>query len=58
MRRDRLSPHAGEGWLWAEFEPDGTPFISVTGAGRNCTGCHMREQGPQHDLVRTFERRR
>jgi hypothetical protein len=58
MRRDRGDPYAGEGWLWAEFEPDGTPFISVTASGRNCTGCHMREQGPLHDLVRTFERRR
>ncbi len=58
MRRDRSDPYAGEGWLWAEFEPDGTPFISVTASGRNCTGCHMREQGPLHDLVRTFERRR
>jgi len=49
---------SGNGWLWAEFYPDGTPFISVTRRGVNCTSCHAREQGPQHDFVRTFERQR
>ncbi len=54
--KDPDNPLAGNGWLWAEFEPDGTPFISMTGAGIQCTGCHAREQGPQNDFVRTFER--
>ena len=54
--KDTDNPLAGNGWLWAEYEPDGTPFISVRGAGIQCTGCHAREQGPQHDFVRTFER--
>ncbi|MEK9135855.1 MAG: cytochrome P460 family protein [Bacteroidota bacterium] len=58
MYKERGSPHSGNGWLWAEFQPDGTPFISVTRKGTNCTGCHSREQGPQHDFVRTFERQR
>ncbi|MBM2840386.1 MAG: hypothetical protein HW412_914 [Bacteroidetes bacterium] len=47
---------SGNGWLWAEFTPDGSPFISVTRRGVNCTGCHALEQGPRHDFVRTFER--
>ncbi len=54
--KDPSSPYAGNGWLWAELYPNGAPFISMTLSGRNCTGCHAREQGPQNDFVRTFER--
>jgi hypothetical protein len=49
-------PLSGEGWLWAEFRPDGTPFLSMERRGVNCIGCHAREQGTVHDRVRTFER--
>ena len=56
LYKDRNNPLAGNGWLWAEIRPDGTPFISLTLGGRNCTGCHARERGPQNDFVRTFER--
>jgi hypothetical protein len=52
------SPLSGNGWLWAEFNPDGSPYISLTRRGTNCVGCHSRERGLQHDLVRTFERQR
>lgn len=58
LYKDTGNPLAGEGWLWSEFQPDGTPLFSITTRGANCTGCHMREEGPQHDLVRTFERQR
>jgi hypothetical protein len=56
--KDRTNPLAGNGWLWAEFTPDGTPYISMTRRGVNCVGCHSRERGPEHDFVRTFERQR
>lgn len=58
LYKQRNNPFAGNGWLWAEFMPDGTPFISMTHKGVQCTGCHSLEQGLQHDFVRTFERRR
>jgi hypothetical protein len=58
LYKDKNNPLAGNGWLWAEFLPDGTPFISLTRKGANCTGCHSLEQGPRHDFVRTFERQR
>lgn len=58
MYKDAANPLAGNGWLWAEYYPDGRAFISVTTRGVNCTSCHAREQGPQHDFVRTFERQR
>jgi hypothetical protein len=56
MYRDRLNPLAGEGWLWAEYKPDGTVMVSLHDRGAGCTACHSRAQGPLHDLVRTFER--
>lgn len=56
--KDRLNPLAGNGWLWAEYEPDGKTFISVLDKGAGCTACHARERGPENDFVRTFERRR
>ena len=54
--KDKRSPLSANGWLWAEFHPDGATAFSVTGRGSGCTGCHAREEGPQHDFVRTFER--
>jgi len=56
--RDRSNPLAASGWLWAEYRPNGDAFFSITERGGGCVGCHMREQGPRHDLVRTFERQR
>ena len=58
MYRDAAGPLAGEGWVWAEFRPDGSVFYPVAGRGRSCTGCHERAEGPQNDRVRTFERQR
>ncbi|MBX2991602.1 MAG: cytochrome P460 family protein [Bacteroidetes bacterium] len=58
MYKDRNNPLAGNGWLWAEFYPNGATFISMTQRGAGCTGCHALEMGPQHDYVRTFERQR
>ena len=55
--KDSGNELSNNGWLWAEFYPDGTPFISVTRGGVNCVGCHSSDEGPRHDYVRTFERR-
>ncbi len=54
--KDRSNPLAGNGWLWSELLPDGTTVYSVQNRGEGCVGCHAREEGPGHDLVRTFER--
>jgi len=56
--KDQSNPLASNGWLWAEFQIDGTPFFSITRKGQACTECHSREQGVQNDFVRTFERQR
>ena len=47
---------AGNGWLWAEFKPDGTLGYSIANQGAGCISCHSLERGPQNDFVRTFER--
>lgn len=58
MYKDATNPLAGNGWLWAEYQPNGNILFSLTTRGSGCKGCHEREQGPQHDFVRTFERQR
>jgi len=56
MYRDRQHPLSGQGWLWAEYAPDGSVAVSIQSRGSGCVSCHSREQGVQNDLVRTFER--
>jgi hypothetical protein len=58
MVKDRANDLAGNGWLWAEYSPSGSVAYSVSSRGGACTSCHLRESGPQNDLVRTFERQR
>jgi hypothetical protein len=45
--------NAGSGWLWAEYELDGSPAVSITGRGNQCIDCH--NDVPNRDLVRTFD---
>jgi hypothetical protein len=56
MRKDSASAFAGNGWLWAEYGTDGSVVYSVENRGSACISCHLREDGPQNDHVRTFER--
>lgn len=54
--KENGNPLSSGGWLWAELTPDGGVFYSVENRGSGCLPCHLREQGAQHDLIRTFER--
>ena len=56
MRKDSASANAGNGWLWAEYGTDGSVVYSVENNGSACISCHLREDGPENDHVRTFER--
>ena len=58
MVKDRANPLAASGWLWAEYGPSGSVAYPVSNRGGACTSCHLRENGPENDLVRTFERQR
>ena len=54
--KDRSNSLAANGWLWAEYAPNGNVAYSIDRGGSGCFSCHAREQGPQNDFVRTFER--
>jgi len=58
MYKSADSRLAGNGWLWAEINPNGSVGYSISNRGAACTGCHSLERGPQNDSVRTFERQR
>jgi len=58
MVKDRANALAGNGWLWAEYGLSGSVAYSLASRGGACTSCHLRENGPENDLVRTFERQR
>lgn len=51
----KMSNHAnaGDGWLWAEYNPGGGVVVSLTKEGGDCVSCHS--DGANRDLVRTFE---
>lgn len=44
---------SSNGWLWAEYFPDGSIAYSIDKNGLSCTGCHS--ESPNRDLVRTFD---
>lgn len=56
--KESHNPLSNGGWLWAELRPDGTVAYSIRNRGDGCISCHSREQGPQHDYIRTFERQK
>lgn len=56
MRKDEGGSFSASGWQWAEYFPDGAVAYSINNRGSVCISCHLREQGLQNDLVRTFER--
>ena len=56
MVKDSANSLAANGWLWAEYNPSGSTVFSVNSRGSACTSCHLRERGPQNDLVLTIER--
>jgi hypothetical protein len=53
MKKLPGDPNAGSGWLWAEYQLDGVPLISIESKGSGCVNCHSGT--PNRDLVRTFD---
>lgn len=58
MYKEADNPLATNGWLWAEFNLNGSVAISINSRGAACTSCHSSGQGSANDFVRTFERQR
>ena len=53
MKKDPSDVSSAGGWLWAEINPNGTPFISTKLQGVSCIGCHG--ESPNRNLTRTFD---
>ncbi|HEX6889353.1 MAG TPA: cytochrome P460 family protein [Chryseolinea sp.] len=53
MKKTPSDVNAANGWLWAEYKPDGGVFISIAAKGNSCTSCH--DDLPNRDFVRTFD---
>ena len=53
IKKAPTDANAGDGWLWAEYALDGTPYERITTKGNGCISCH--NDTPNRDLVRTFD---
>lgn len=53
MKKDPSNGNAGSGWVWAEFNTDGSAHFSTGKKGDGCISCHSNS--PNRDLVRTFD---
>lgn len=53
MKKDPSNSNAGSGWVWAEFNPDGSTAFSTGKKGDGCISCHSGT--PNRDLTRTFD---
>ena len=53
MKKDPSNESEGSGWLWAEYNTDGSVDYSVNKKGQDCIGCHSG--GLSRDLTRTFD---
>lgn len=53
MKKDRKSKFANHKWMWAEYELNGSPKISISREGKDCVDCHLG--GSPRDLVLSFD---
>ncbi|CAN5537748.1 hypothetical protein BH11BAC2_BH11BAC2_03070 [soil metagenome] len=53
MKKDPSSSVAGNGYEWAEFNPDGSNTFTTGNKGVGCISCHSG--AGNRDLVRTFD---
>lgn len=53
MKKSTSDENAGNGWIWAEYKPEGEVSYSVEKKGEGCINCHSGN--PHRDLVRTFD---
>lgn len=52
MYKLRNASNNGSGWIWTEFNADGSVNYSSSEKGVQCIGCHSTEVNS--DLVKTF----
>lgn len=55
MQRNPTNPNAApNGWVWAEFNPDGSVSLSSASKGSGCTGCHGQAGHVDATLMNKF----
>lgn len=52
MYKDSLHPQQAYGWVWGEYEINGTALISLNSKGNICTSCHLTNS---RDMTRLFD---
>lgn len=52
MYKDSMHPQQAFGWVWGEYEVDGTPLITLNSKGSICTSCHQTDS---RDMTRLFD---
>lgn len=52
MKKDD-SKFSANGWLWAEYAPDGKTKYSIGEKGKSCTSCHLTNAN--RDLTKSFD---
>jgi hypothetical protein len=53
MKKDAKSKFSANGWLWAEYAPDGSVKYDVSKQGEACTSCHSATTNRDH--TRSFD---
>ena len=53
MKKDSESKFAANGWLWAEYKPDGEIIYNIKEKGAACISCHSASTN--RDQVRSFD---
>lgn len=53
MKKDPSNSSSGSGYLWAEYNPDGSVAFSTSKKGDGCIGCHSGSSN--RDLIRIFD---
>ncbi len=53
MKKDPAATNSGSGWLWGEYNTDGSVIFSTGKKGDGCISCHSGT--PNRDLTRTFD---
>ncbi len=53
MKKSPSASNSASGWIWAEFNADGSVLYGSGKKGKACTGCHGGS--PNRDMVRSFD---
>jgi hypothetical protein len=53
MKKSPNDENAANGWVWAEYDTDGSTVYSISKKGADCTGCHSLDN--HRDFVKTFD---